>query len=414
MKRQNWGMVLVVFVFVFFAQAVGHAGSSTAIVINLPSRTLEYYVEGVLTREYPVAIGKTSTPSPLGTYWITDKMINPPWYPPGKKKVIPSGPNNPLGYRWMGFLPTYGIHGTNEPWSIGQVVSNGCIRLREEAVEDLYELVGEGTPVQITYQRFKLRVDPAGFASIGIYPDVYGLQTLTLAEVKSQLQAAGLAGMVEDGWLQQLIDEIPDRQVTFARVHKLMVNGSILPQYAITIDDGKYVPVAALANALHIQLTWDSKRQLVVGRHQAVAGVKRGQTVYVPARQVPNLLGGRQQWVESENCLIIQIPVLKIDNQVISAEVRVSRRQKLVPVLAVAQALQQKITWDEKNGIVHNAIRNLPVQVLGGEPYIDADRIGEFFPAGVVWDDTAQSLTLTEPSYPMDYSMYLDQMGEFF
>ncbi|QJW46083.1 hypothetical protein HA075_09650 [bacterium BFN5] len=86
----------------------------------------------------------------------------------------------------------------------------------------------------------------------------------------------------------------------------------------------------------------------------------------------------------------------------------------LVPLLAVAKALDQKLEWDASHGVVRNAIRKLPVQLLAGEPYIDASRLAEFFPVSAVWNDHEQILDLQEPAYPMDYSMYLDQMGEFF
>ena len=405
-------MALIVLLLV--KPTIVQANCGAAIIINLPSRTLEYYVNDVLTREYSIAIGKVSTPSPLGMYTITDKMINPAWYPPGKKYFVPSGPSNPLGYRWMGFLPTYGIHGTNAPWSIGQVVSNGCIRLQEESVEELYELVPEGTSVEITYQRFKLKIDGAGVASIGIYPDVYGYKSVTLAEIKGQLQEYGLEGLADDSWLQQLILDIPDRQVPFARVHKIKVNGNLINQYVISINDQLYAPAVAVANNLQTKVLWDSPRHTLVGKFQAVDGVVKGQTVYVAVEQLPVLFGGRQEWRDNENCLYLQVPILKIAGKTISNDVQIVNDKPLVPILAIAKALDQKLDWDAENGVVRNSIRKLPVQLLAGEPYIDAGRLAEYFPVSAVWNEHEQTVDLQEPVYPMDYSMYLDQMGEFF
>lgn len=405
-------MALIVLLLV--KPTIVQANCGAAIIINLPSRTLEYYVNDVLTREYSIAIGKVSTPSPLGMYTITDKMINPAWYPPGKKYFVPSGPSNPLGYRWMGFLPTYGIHGTNAPWSIGQVVSNGCIRLQEESVEELYELVPEGTPVEITYQRFKLKIDGAGVASIGIYPDVYGYKSVTLAEIKGQLQEYGLEGLADDSWLQQLILDIPDRQVPFARVHKIKVNGNLINQYVISINDQLYAPAVAVANNLQIKVLWDSQRHTLAGKLQAVNGIVKGQTVYVAVEQLPVLFGGRQEWRDNENCLYLQVPILKIAGKTISNDVQIVNDKPLVPILAVAKALDQKLDWDAENGVVRNSIRKLPVQLLAGEPYIDAGRLAEYFPVSAAWNEHEQTVDLQEPVYPMDYSMYLDQMGEFF
>ena len=86
-------------------------------------------------RQYPVAIGKPSTPTPTGNYAIATKITNP---------------GGVLGTRWMGLnYDAYGVHGTNSPWLIGQMVSNGCIRMHNAHVEELFTLVNVGTPMYI-------------------------------------------------------------------------------------------------------------------------------------------------------------------------------------------------------------------------------------------------------------------------
>ncbi len=85
--------------------------------------------------QYPIAIGKPSTPTPVGNYVIATKINNP---------------GGLLGSRWLGLnYDAYGIHGTNKPWLIGEMVSNGCIRMHNDNVEILYSLVILGTPVYI-------------------------------------------------------------------------------------------------------------------------------------------------------------------------------------------------------------------------------------------------------------------------
>ncbi len=94
---------------------------------------------GQVLRVYPCAIGKPATPSPVGNWHIHSKVIGPDW--------------EVLGTRWMGLdVPwaNYGLHGTNNPSSIGQAVSNGCIRLYNENVEELFDWAQIGTPVKIT------------------------------------------------------------------------------------------------------------------------------------------------------------------------------------------------------------------------------------------------------------------------
>lgn len=114
------------------------AGQSTySIIVNLEKYTLTLYKNGILYKSYPVAIGKIATPSIKGTYKIINKAINP---------------GGPYGARWMGLnIPGggYGIHGTNNPSSIGQSVSHGCIRMYNKDVIEVYHLVPIGTVVTI-------------------------------------------------------------------------------------------------------------------------------------------------------------------------------------------------------------------------------------------------------------------------
>jgi L,D-transpeptidase ErfK/SrfK len=106
-----------------------------SITVSLNSKTLTLYKNGRLFKTYPVAIGKPSTPTPRGSFTIKNKQVNP---------------GGPFGTRWMGLSkPHYGIHGTNNPASIGTAASNGCVRMFNPDVEDLFNHVGVGTKVRI-------------------------------------------------------------------------------------------------------------------------------------------------------------------------------------------------------------------------------------------------------------------------
>jgi lipoprotein-anchoring transpeptidase ErfK/SrfK len=85
----------------------------------------------------------------VGAFKILVKLENPVWYKAGAV-IPPESPDNVLGTRWMGFdLEGYGIHGTVDPDKIGQQVTSGCIRMRNEEVEELYKIVPRGTPVTV-------------------------------------------------------------------------------------------------------------------------------------------------------------------------------------------------------------------------------------------------------------------------
>lgn len=106
------------------------------IEIDLLRRQLHYYQGSSLAGSYPVAIGKPATPSPVGEWSIVNKKI--------------LNYDSVFGSRWMGLSnPGYGIHGTNNPSSIGNAVSNGCIRMYNHNVEELFSRVSIGTRVII-------------------------------------------------------------------------------------------------------------------------------------------------------------------------------------------------------------------------------------------------------------------------
>lgn len=99
-------------------------------------------------KTYVVSTG-TNNSTPIGVFKITDKLIDPTWYKAGA--VVPhDSPQNVLGTRWMGITAKgYGIHGTVEPEKLGQQVTAGCVRMKNEEVEELYDLVPPGTEVTI-------------------------------------------------------------------------------------------------------------------------------------------------------------------------------------------------------------------------------------------------------------------------
>ncbi len=109
-----------------------------------------------LFKLYDVGIGRQNR-TPTGTFTVTSKQKEPAWTPPGK--IIPYGdPENVLGTRWLGLTPTgetdpnlrgYGIHGTWEPETVGTAASEGCVRMKNEEVNELFDLVPRGTPVRI-------------------------------------------------------------------------------------------------------------------------------------------------------------------------------------------------------------------------------------------------------------------------
>lgn len=108
---------------------------------------------GCALRVYDIATGKDDR-TPEGTFTIGTKMVEPDWYSPDGKVYKYGTEGNILGTRWLAFENTdehqgFGIHGTKFPESIGTEASMGCIRMRNEEVEELYDLVPRGTRVHV-------------------------------------------------------------------------------------------------------------------------------------------------------------------------------------------------------------------------------------------------------------------------
>jgi len=163
------GLVVAVLVLQAAAQEAPKPEPKQNIVVSIEDRKLALLEDGVVKKVYPVAVGKPSTPSPVGTFTIERRVKNPTYSHNGK--VIPPGPANPVGTRWMGLsIRGYGIHGTNEPRSIGKAASHGCIRLAQADLEDLYAQVHVGDTVELIGQRNEETAALFGGAPASILP----------------------------------------------------------------------------------------------------------------------------------------------------------------------------------------------------------------------------------------------------
>jgi L,D-transpeptidase ErfK/SrfK len=142
-------------------------GEREGLVLNLASKRLFYFPEADAGQQaevitHPIGIGREGWLTPQGTMHITHKMARPAWTVPESVRrehaeagdplppIVPPGPDNPLGEFAMRLSsPTYLIHGTNQPYGVGQRVSHGCVRLYPEDIERLFPQVPVGTSVQI-------------------------------------------------------------------------------------------------------------------------------------------------------------------------------------------------------------------------------------------------------------------------
>jgi lipoprotein-anchoring transpeptidase ErfK/SrfK len=154
-------MINVKIAFLLFLSPLWPLGNAEALgdpylIVNKESNRLAYIEEGKIKEVYKVATGRSSELTPEGKFTITVKARDP-YY---RKKDIPGGDKtNPLGTRWIGFDAnntdgrTFGIHGNNNPSSIGRFVTAGCIRMYEKDVQKLYNKLKIGTKIEVVTTR---------------------------------------------------------------------------------------------------------------------------------------------------------------------------------------------------------------------------------------------------------------------
>jgi L,D-transpeptidase ErfK/SrfK len=194
-------------------------GPRAGIVVNLPEHRLYFYPkprrgEQPVVVTYPVSIGKMDWRTPLGETSIVAKVRNPPWYPPESvrkehaergdplPKVVPPGPDNPLGNFAMRLgvgSGSYLIHGTNNPIAVGMAVTHGCIRMYPEDVAALFPLVPVGTkvrlinePVKVAWAGGQLLIEvhpPVDAEGQSVEPDLQVLEPLLDQELGSDIAA---------------------------------------------------------------------------------------------------------------------------------------------------------------------------------------------------------------------------------
>ena len=122
--------------------------------IDLSDRELTLYHARFFVRKYRIGIGKKKKRSPIGNFTVQDKVIDPPYTGTDERtgrriQIAGKDPRNPLGTHWLRITNEYGIHGTNNPNSIGKAQSRGCIRMLNADVKEVYGFLAVGSHVEI-------------------------------------------------------------------------------------------------------------------------------------------------------------------------------------------------------------------------------------------------------------------------
>lgn len=327
--------------------------SQKEIVINIPSRTLGLYVQGELQKEYPVAVGKASTRTPLGTYTVMNKIVNP-YY---RKGNIPGGsPKNPLGVRWIGFKPSYGIHGNSSPSSIGTLASAGCVRMYSYDVIELYENVDLNTKVSIIYDIFDLykKGDSVGLI---VYPDVYrhykDIENIT----KEKLDSLGIVGDITEEKIKEVVNRKIDNPVILSKNWAVIFNKQHITTDTYYFNNKVYISEEELYDYFGLDVEKNDYGLSINGINVAYQNVK--DKYYIEIENLNDILGGKLQVNKSLQNMWLDVDFIKLNGQYLQKnESTMTTHNLLIPI-------------DSLKSILGKDILSSEIKTIGGKQYVD-------------------------------------------
>jgi L,D-transpeptidase ErfK/SrfK len=204
-------------------------GPVRGLLLNVPQRMLFVFEQDTVVAGFPVAVGRPDWATPLGTFAVAMKEVDPTWDVPESiqremvregrplRTRVPPGPDNPLGTRWIGLTaPNVGIHGTNQPSSIYRFTTHGCIRLHPDDAVALYELVTVGMPVHIVYEPVLVARTEDDVLLLEVHRDPYRKADAPAARARQLLRAAGAGHLAESAVVQRALAEKAGRAVVIA------------------------------------------------------------------------------------------------------------------------------------------------------------------------------------------------------
>lgn len=356
---------ILCFSFIFFLQQPALASSK--IIINKGVNQLAFFEDGYLLDVFPVATGSQPQFTPEGNWKVIVKLLYPSWRHPKGGPVIPGGiPENPLGPRWLGLnaLGTggsgYGIHGNNNPSSIGTYASSGCVRMYNEDILWLYDRVPVGTEVEIinskedlsTWKRFA-RVTVNGVEP-EFAPHLGPVQTgdTTYLPVRPTVSAMGYR-LLWDGSSNTLLVSNIDREVVFTvGSNRVTVNNTVMnadavpflleettfaPDYyfqrflgaEIYRDEGSKTlslnvsvdPTGGGLAKYHLTVRIDGK---IVNLPETLTPLTDGENLLVPVRPVCAAFGAAVNWNDAAKSVEIKIRAKQVSIPINGSPARVN------------------------------------------------------------------------------------------
>lgn len=254
--------------FVFTAPVLGE--SEVKIIINKKVNKLAYLKDGKVIKIFPVATGRSAGLTPEGNFKVIRKIVNP-YY--SKKKIAGGSPRNPLGVRWLGLNAlgtpgnTYGVHGTNNPKSIGKYASGGCIRMYNKDVIWLYNNTPLGTPVEIINREWDLWQKPISVAvngkklALSGNAKPYMINNRVMVPCRLLAESIGCIVSWDDAKRQVILSNGSITVQATVGFEQITVNGvtKYIDEPVTLRESMVYIPVRAFGEAFGYTVSWDEK-----------------------------------------------------------------------------------------------------------------------------------------------------------
>lgn len=407
MLAQTW-----LFIGLFAAIAGAQGRPVSEIVINIPAFTLYLYQDGVPIKTYPIGVGQVVKPSLLGETTIINRVFHPTYYPPDwysrGLQPIPPGPDNPVGTRWLGLgFQGYGIHGTNDPASIGTPASSGCIRMHNHHVEELADLVGVGTVVRFVYDTIQAWRDPiTGNALIQVHPDIYRQGTNTLEAALQDLERIGVTEGVDRWALQAILGEAAAQPRAVPMSVPLSLDGERLGVNAVRYGGQLLLPLDPLADRLQMTVARSPRPDaglVSVGSMVVPGSFFIGARAFAPIEAAAEGFGLVLQAASTSGVALQTVQLLDRSQRRMPLRTHVMGEWLLLPVQETAQQLGVPVGWDrEREAVIVDGKPVFGAFIIENRAYLPHDRLAELLGIRIRWSQSGAVATLETARVTME------------
>ncbi len=341
------------------------------IEINIPYKTLCLVKNEEIIKKYPIAVGKPISQTPIGSYKVIQKIVDP-YY---AKKRIPGGSEkNPLGSRWISFKPSYGIHGNNNPNSIGTYASGGCIRMYERDVQELYDIVNLDTNVDIVYETVKLRKDYEGLNSIVIVKsDYYNKGVNNKDKIDLSIKDINIDDE-KIGKLKKLIDK---QEVVFSKDWTFFINGEYITNDVLIENNNAYINELVIQRYFNIEVnSVNNSSMCYIDGKKAVEKEYKGQK-YVLLDDVKKIIGGK--YIINKLCSTIkyQINYLLINDTLVKGKLIDIWSNPKFSAISILKVFNAEMAFDNGKLIMYMPTGEEIEVIIEDELYIEVEKFAK-------------------------------------